>query len=171
MLFKTLYNSPVGVLTLMARDAYLVAVLWPEDKAARVPLLDEHGMSSHDHPVLLETIRQLNEYFAKTRMIFNLPIAPEGTAFQKSIWLSLAQIPYGQTRSYAEQALKIGNPKAVRAVGAANGRNPLSIILPCHRVIGQGGALTGFAGGLKTKAYLLEHEGALVAPFAQTTLF
>jgi len=111
------------------------------------------------HPTLLETQQQLTEYFAGTRKRFDLPLDFEGTDFQKAVWQALLTIPFGETRSYRDIAEQIGNVKAVRAVGAANGRNPISIIAPCHRVIGASGDLTGFAGGLKTKELLLRLEG------------
>jgi len=106
----------------------------------------------------METERQLAEYFAGKRTQFDLPLDPRGTAFQKAVWRSLRQIPFGETRSYGEIASTIGAPRANRAVGAANGKNPLSIVVPCHRVIGANGALTGFGGGLETKAQLLALE-------------
>ena len=105
--------------------------------------------------------RQLDEYFAATRRAFDLPLAPRGTDFQRTVWLALAGIAYGETVSYAQLAQRVGKPTAMRAVGAANGRNPLPIVLPCHRVIGADGSLTGFGGGLPTKQFLLELEGAL----------
>jgi methylated-DNA-[protein]-cysteine S-methyltransferase len=111
-------------------------------------------------PVLQEAERQLQEYFAGTRTRFELELEFVGTDFQKNVWLALLDIPYGQTRSYAQIAAQIGRPKAVRAVGAANGRNPLSIIAPCHRVVGKSGGLTGYAGGLRAKELLLALEGA-----------
>jgi methylated-DNA-[protein]-cysteine S-methyltransferase len=110
------------------------------------------------HPVLVETERQLNEYFAGTRTTFTMTLDFVGTEFQKKVWQALVAIPFGETRSYADIAREIGNPKAVRAVGAANGKNPISIIAPCHRVIGSNGKLTGFAGGLEVKAFLLKIE-------------
>jgi methylated-DNA-[protein]-cysteine S-methyltransferase len=112
------------------------------------------------HPVLKETERQLGEYFNGARKKFDLPLDFAGTAFQKSVWKALLKIPYGQTRSYGELAKQLGNAKAMRAVGAANGRNPISIVAPCHRVIGASGKLTGFAGGLQAKAFLLQLERA-----------
>jgi methylated-DNA-[protein]-cysteine S-methyltransferase len=111
--------------------------------------------------LIAETGRQLAEYFGRRRMLFDLPLAPRGTPFQLMVWRTLATIPYGQTISYGELAARIGQPTAVRAVGAANGRNPLPIVLPCHRVIGASGSLTGFGGGLPTKRFLLQLEGAL----------
>ena len=113
-------------------------------------------------PVLTETARQLDEYFARKRTRFDLPLAPEGTAFQRQVWQALLEIPFGQTMSYGELARRIGQPAAVRAVGAANGHNPIAIVIPCHRVIGSTGRLVGFGGGLETKRFLLALEaGAL----------
>jgi methylated-DNA-[protein]-cysteine S-methyltransferase len=149
--------SPVGKLTLAATNDGLAAILWENDRPSRVrlPVMTE----DHDHPVLLETERQLNEYFARRRRQFALKLSPSGTEFQQKVWNALRTIPFGETRSYAEIARQIGRPTAVRAVGAANGRNPVSIVTPCHRVVGSSGALTGFAGGLDVKARLLAFEG------------
>ena len=124
--------SPVGVLRLVAHDQALVAVLWENENPKRVRLAElvEHNQ----HPILLETERQLSEYFAEKRQSFDLPLDFSGTDFQKQVWQALLQIPFGETRSYKDIALQIGNLKAVRAVGAANGKNPISIIAPCHRV-------------------------------------
>lgn len=150
-------QSPVGPLKLVASDAGLVAILWPDDDPRRVRL---GPLAEHDgHPILVETVRQLREYFAGARTRFDIPLDFHGTDFQKSVWRALLAIPFGETRSYAAIAREIGRPAAVRAVGAANGRNPISIIAPCHRVIGSNGALTGFAGGLETKDFLLRLEG------------
>ncbi|EQB15787.1 methylated-DNA--[protein]-cysteine S-methyltransferase [Novosphingobium lindaniclasticum] len=149
--------SPVGELTLIASDTGLVAVLWENDDPARVRLGE---VQDHiHHPILTETAAQLSEYFAGARRAFDLPLDFHGTAFQKSVWAQLLTIPFGETRSYGEIARTLGRPTAGRAVGAANGRNPISIIAPCHRVVGAGGSLTGFAGGLETKAFLLKLEG------------
>jgi methylated-DNA-[protein]-cysteine S-methyltransferase len=150
--------SPVGTLTLVASDDGLAAVLWENDRPGRVPLSIRGEELSH--PVLLEAERQLREYFGGTRTQFTLPLDVVGTPFQRQVWEALRSIPYGETRSYAEIADQIGSPRAVRAVGAANGRNPLSIVAPCHRVIGSSGQLTGFAGGLEVKAQLLAFERA-----------
>ncbi|WP_404712963.1 methylated-DNA--[protein]-cysteine S-methyltransferase [Sphingomonas sp. MMS24-J13] len=154
--FKTT-ESPVGRLTLVASDAGLTAILWENDDPKRVPL----GALVKDdaHPILIEAERQLGDYFAGTRRTFDLPLDFRGTDFQKDVWTALLAIPFGETRSYAEIARAVGRPTAVRAVGAANGRNPISIVAPCHRVIGSNGALTGFAGGLKAKELLLGLEG------------
>jgi methylated-DNA-[protein]-cysteine S-methyltransferase len=148
--------SPVGRLTLVASDAGLAAILWENDNPKRVPL----AVAGEDprHPVLRETERQLKQYFAGVRTAFDLPLDFQGTDFQKRVWAALLAIPFGETRSYAQIARALGKPTAMRAVGAANGRNPISIIAPCHRVIGKDGQLTGFAGGLKAKAQLLALE-------------
>jgi methylated-DNA-[protein]-cysteine S-methyltransferase len=150
--------SPVGRLTLVATDAGLAAILWENDRLERVRL--DLSAEDSDHPVLIEAERQLEEYFAGRRTRFALALDPSGTAFQRRVWDALLTIPFGETRSYADIARQIGNPSAARAVGAANGRNPLSIVAPCHRVIGSNGALTGFAGGLDVKARLLAFEGS-----------
>ena len=148
--------SPVGRLTLVATDDGLSAVLWENDRPGRVPLRIDGEERSH--PVLVEAEQQLREYFAGTRTEFTLPLDVVGTPFQRQVWEALRTIPFGETRSYSEIAAQIGSPRAVRAVGAANGRNPLSIVAPCHRVIGASGKLTGFAGGLEVKARLLALE-------------
>jgi methylated-DNA-[protein]-cysteine S-methyltransferase len=153
--------SPVGTLTLVASDEGLVAILWENDPARRVPV--KYGVEDDRHPVLVEAKRQLAEYFTGRRTRFSLKLDPSGTPFQRKVWQALLTIPFGETRSYGEIARQIGHPTAVRAVGAANGRNPLSIVAPCHRVVGSTGALTGFAGGLDVKARLLAFEaGGLV---------
>ena len=151
-----LMDSPVGQLKLVANAERLAAILWENDKPNRVRL--STLVEANDRPVLIETERQLNEYFAGTRRAFDLPLTFQGTEFQKQVWAALLTIPFGQTRSYAEIAMQIGNVNAVRAVGAANGRNPISIVAPCHRVIGASGELTGFAGGLANKMLLLSLE-------------
>jgi methylated-DNA-[protein]-cysteine S-methyltransferase len=156
-LYKTV-PSPVGKLTLVASDDGLAAILWGKDRPCRVRL--NILAEQNDHPVLVETERQLREYFAGQRRQFELKLDPSGTTFQRDVWNALMTIPFGETRSYGQIAEQIGNPRAVRAVGAANGRNPLSIAAPCHRVVGSTGALTGFAGGLEVKAHLLAFEGA-----------
>ena len=155
-------SSPVGRLTLVATDAGLAAILWEHERPGRVrlPLGTEDG----DHPVLIAAKGQLAEYFAGRRSTFSVPLDVAGTPFQRKVWGALLAIPFGETRTYAQIAREIGSPAAVRAVGAANGRNPLSIVAPCHRVIGSSGALTGFAGGLKVKEYLLDLEHARPAP-------
>jgi methylated-DNA-[protein]-cysteine S-methyltransferase len=151
-------RSPVGTLTLVASDQGLAAILWEHDRPGRVRLNIE--AEDDRHPVLLEAERQLEEYFAGQRTRFTLPLDLSGTPFQRQVWRALLTIPFGETRSYAQIARQIGKPGAARAVGAANGRNPVSIVAPCHRVIGSTGALTGFGGGLDVKARLLALEGA-----------
>jgi len=155
--FHKTVESPVGRLKLIASDAGLAAILWPNDNPRRVRLA--HGTEQADHPVLLEAEQQLEEYFTGERKAFDLKLDFVGTPFQRRVWAALLTIPYGETRSYGQIAGQIGSPSAVRAVGAANGRNPISIVAPCHRVIGSTGKLTGFAGGLETKAHLLALEG------------
>jgi methylated-DNA-[protein]-cysteine S-methyltransferase len=150
--------SPVGKLKLVASNDGLAAILWENDRPGRVRLNIVGEDSSH--PVLLETERQLKDYFAGRRKAFDLKLDFAGTDFQKKVWAALLTIPFGETRTYADIARQIGHPAAMRAVGAANGRNPISIVAPCHRVIGANGELTGFAGGLAAKAFLLRLEGA-----------
>lgn len=148
--------SPVGELTLVASNKGLSAILWENDDPSRIKRV---GLQQdNQHPVLLETQTQLEEYFAGTRQCFTLPLDFVGTEFQQKVWHALVAIPFGETRTYAQIAREIGHPTAVRAVGAANGKNPISIIAPCHRVIGSNGKLTGFAGGLAIKAQLLQLE-------------
>lgn len=158
--------SPVGRLTLIASDKGLAAVLWENDNPNRVHAKAQE--ENEQHPVLLETERQLQEYFEGSRNIFSLPLDMIGTPFQLQVWEALTTIPYGETRNYQQIANQLDNPKAVRAVGAANGRNPVSIIVPCHRVIGADGSLTGFAGGLEAKAHLLSLEGAMFPTINKT---
>jgi methylated-DNA-[protein]-cysteine S-methyltransferase len=150
-------QSPVGDLRLVANDEALIAVNWEngKSKGARFGTLVEND----NHPVILETERQLKEYFGGKRKTFSLKLELIGTQFQKDVWQMLLTIPFGETRSYGELARRLGNPRATRAVGAANGRNPIPIVVPCHRVIGASGKLTGFGGGLHVKAQLLELEG------------
>ncbi|TKW60635.1 MAG: methylated-DNA--[protein]-cysteine S-methyltransferase [Blastochloris viridis] len=158
MLYFRDMESAVGRLRLVADEAALVAVLWENDSPQRVRL----GAMVEDvtHPVLQKAQQQLQAYFEGKLTVFDVPLGGVGTAFQKEVWAALLTIPYGETRSYAQLAQQIGRPAAVRAVGAANGRNPLSIIVPCHRVIGSNGLLTGFAGGMAAKAYLLNLENS-----------
>jgi methylated-DNA-[protein]-cysteine S-methyltransferase len=151
-------DSPVGRLTIIASDAGLAGVLWDGEDLPFAPRDDEREDPAH--PVIAEAMRQLQEYFDGRRVAFDLPLDVTGTPFQLKVWDALRTIPFGETRSYAEIAAQIGAPRAVRAVGAANGRNPVSIVTPCHRVIGSTGSLTGFAAGLDTKARLLAFEGA-----------
>jgi|SRR5581483_6965183 len=146
-------DTPIGPLGLLASDTALRAVLFDGRKAR------PEGRS----PVLDETARQLDAYFRGELLDFDLPLELHGTEFDRRCWLALAAIGYGQTVSYGEQARRLGlGSESARAVGAANGRNPVPIVLPCHRVIGADGSLTGFGGGLHVKRFLLEHEGALL---------
>ncbi len=156
-LFLSKIKSPIGVLTLLADDQCLVSILWPGE----VFLGDKNikFVNAKNNPVLMETEIQLTEYFKGKRKVFDLPIEFNGTDFQNKVWKNLVKIPYGTVNSYLDIAKKIKQPKACRAVGAANGRNPLPIVVPCHRVIGSSGKLTGFAGGLKSKSILLDLEG------------
>jgi methylated-DNA-[protein]-cysteine S-methyltransferase len=142
-------DTPVGPLGLLASERGLRRILWPGEPGA-----------GGDPVVLAAAVQQLTEYFAGARTTFALPLELEGTDFQRRAWLALAEIPYGETRSYGEQARRLGVPRAARAVGAANGANPLPIVLPCHRLVGADGSLTGFGGGLDVKRWLLEHESA-----------
>ena len=155
-------DTPIGPLTLVASDAGLRSVLF----AGQAP---PPGVTAGHEPVLDDAARQLREWFTGARTTFDLPLDLDGaTAFQRRAWLALAAIPYATTRSYGEQARLIGAPRAARAVGAANGRNPLPVVLPCHRLVGAGGALTGFGGGLDVKRALLAHEAEVHAGFRAT---
>lgn len=167
-LFKKTMPSPVGELTLVASEKGLVAVLWENDRPERVPMSEP--LDGPDHEILMQAEKQLALYFSGDLQCFTVPLDFRGTAFQQQVWQQLLEIPFGETRSYGEIAERIGNPKSVRAVGAANGKNPISIIAPCHRVIGANGKLTGFAGGLEAKAYLLQLETAANVNAAQGQL-
>lgn len=157
MLHTTTIDSPVGELRLVATDDALTAILWPQDREGRVRFAETPEPAS-SHPVLSQAEQELAEYFDRSRTSFDVKLEPSGTEFQRQVWWSLATIPYGETSTYGKQAAEIGRPTAVRAVASANGRNPLSIVLPCHRIIGANGNLTGFAGGLDAKRWLLDHE-------------
>jgi methylated-DNA-[protein]-cysteine S-methyltransferase len=148
--------SPVGKLKIVATDRALVAVLWENDNPKRVRL--SNLPEDRDNSILLRTEGELREYFTGKRGGFSVPLDLRGTAFQKRVWEALLGIPYGETRTYGQLAAQLGNPRATRAIGAANSRNPISIIVPCHRVIGSSGKLIGFAGGLDAKAHLLSLE-------------
>ena len=154
-------ESPVGELRLVAGESGLRAILWGVEDIARIASIDGEDLVEGSTPILDMAVVQLEEYFAGTRREFDLPLDPVGTPFQQSAWTVLRTIPYGQTISYGQQAQQLGDPNKARAVGAANGKNPLSIVVPCHRVIGSGGQLTGFAGGLEVKSWLLDHESQL----------
>ena len=156
----TRFASPLGELVLTASDAALTGVYFPPLQEAAGWLEDDgHGPAG---PVLARTRQQLTEYFAGVRTAFDLPLDPPGTPFQRQVWDALRTIPYGVTTSYGELARRLGDTRGTRAVGAANGKNPIPIIVPCHRVVGARGELTGFGGGLDRKRWLLEHEGALL---------
>jgi methylated-DNA-[protein]-cysteine S-methyltransferase len=151
-LYSTDIQSPVGILRIHANDEGITAVEF-------VDAVADEGASSGDHPLLAECARQLDEYFAGTRSDFSLDLSAGGTEFERQVWSELVKIPFGKRCSYLDIAERLGNPNAVRAVGLANGRNPIAIIVPCHRVVGSDGSLTGYAGGLWRKQWLLEHEG------------
>ncbi|MEG3192570.1 methylated-DNA--[protein]-cysteine S-methyltransferase [Lysobacter sp. D1-1-M9] len=150
-------HSPVGPLLLAADDDGLRLI---EFDTPRHPARRGEDWREGEHPAFVPARAQLGEYFDGQRRSFELPLAPRGTQFQREVWQTLASIPYGETISYAQLATRVGKPRAMRAVGAANSRNPLPIVLPCHRVIGADGSLTGFGGGLPTKQFLLALEGA-----------
>ena len=143
-------NSPIGWLRLTANEHAL----------ERIDFSEEPGTTATRSEILQEAVRQLNEYFSGSRLTFDLPLHLQGTPFQQQVWSALLQVPYGQTASYKDIAQAIGKPKAVRAVGMANGRNPIPIIVPCHRIIGADGQLVGYSSGLWRKEWLLKHEKA-----------
>jgi methylated-DNA-[protein]-cysteine S-methyltransferase len=157
--------SPVGDLTLVASSRGLRAVLWVEDEERREAPTRWAGSGDGVEPerILDVAVAQLSEYFAGERTEFDVPLDPHGTPFQLSVWRTLQTIPFGHTMSYGEQARTLGDVRKARAVGGANGRNPLSIFVPCHRVVGSNGKLTGFGGGLSAKAWLLDHERDVLA--------
>jgi methylated-DNA-[protein]-cysteine S-methyltransferase len=154
--------TPIGELTLTASDTALAAVYFPTSRhgpppAERAGWIEDDGT----HTVLARARTQLEEYFAGSRTRFDLPLDAAGSVFERRVWEALLAIPFGSTTSYGELARRLGDPRATRAVGAANGKNPIPIIVPCHRVIGADGDLTGFGGGIERKRWLLAHEGAL----------
>lgn len=155
-IYYQLHDSPTGELLLLSNGDALTALHMIAGKY--VPAMHDDWV--HDErPVLTQTKRELDAYFLGKLRAFTPPLAPQGTDFQKRAWIALTRIPYGETRSYGQQAQIVGQPSAVRAIGAANGKNPIGIIVPCHRVIGANGSLTGYAGGLHNKAFLLKLEG------------
>jgi len=156
-MWKTSLSSPVGELHAYASSSALLALFWGQGENSQLGSSAQF-VEVDSHPILARLQEQLNQYFAGSRQDFDLPLEPVGTEFQLAVWNALRKIPFGETRSYSEQAAMIGNPAAVRAVGAANGKNPISIVVPCHRVIGKNGDLTGFGGGLSAKQFLLDHE-------------
>lgn len=149
-------DSPVGKLKLIANDRALVSVLWENDSPDRVKI--SSGLANENHSILKQAESELNKFFSKDLKSFSVPLEPIGTNFQLEVWSALQRIPFGETYTYGELAKMIGRPKAARALGSANGKNPLSIVIPCHRVIGASGKLTGFAGGLSVKSFLLDLE-------------
>jgi methylated-DNA-[protein]-cysteine S-methyltransferase len=154
--YHTTIDSPVGPLTLVARDGALTGLYMHEQRHRPRP--ESFGPRDDDAEPFAAAATQLAEYFAGTRTAFDLPLAPRGTPFQERVWAALREIPYGETTSYGELAERIGSPGAARAVGLANGRNPIGIVVPCHRVVGSTGALTGYGGGIATKRRLLDAE-------------
>lgn len=152
-------DSPLGLLHLVATDEALTRTDFASARG-RTPRVGARAIPdrAERHAILDRAERELAAYFTGTLRRFTIPLAPEGTPFQRAVWAALATIPFGETRSYSDVARAVGRPRAVRAVGAANGRNPLALVLPCHRVIGVSGALTGYAGGLDRKEWLLAHE-------------
>ena len=148
------YNSPIGAILLEAEDDELTVVSFRDDVS-----IDNTGTTTS--PALQTTIQQLNEYFAGTRKKFDMPLHPQGTAFQQKVWDQLMNIPYAETVTYLHMAKRLGNVKSNRAAASANGKNPIGIIIPCHRVVGADGKLTGYAGGLHRKQWLLEHEAKM----------
>lgn len=168
-LYRTTMQSPIGELTIVADDDAIVTIRFDTETPDRHPgahnpadaWLGRAGievLDRPDHPPLVDAVAQLREYFAGTRTTFDLALAPVGTEFQQAAWQALRTIPFGETVSYGEQAAVMGDKRKARAVGAANGRNPIPIVVPCHRVVGSNGHLTGFAGGIEVKAWLLDHE-------------
>lgn len=156
MTYYIQHASPLDSLLLAASERGLSGIYFEEHKHFKGK---QDWQYDAQHALLKNAARQLDEYFAGKRTAFDLPLDLAGTEFQRTVWQELTRIPFGHTASYAQQAQRIGNPKAVRAVGAANGRNPVSIVVPCHRVIATSGAPTGYAGGLERKRYLLALEG------------
>lgn len=159
----TYVDSPLGALLIAGDDEGLQHIVFPREGKAAAPSDDWRA----SHRGLARTARELTEYFAGARRIFDLNLKPSGTPFQLAVLVELLRIPYGETISYGQLASRIGKPRAIRAVGAANGRNPLPIVIPCHRVIGSDGSLIGFGGGLAAKQFLLDLE----SPSRQKTLF
>lgn len=157
---STTLDSPIGPLTLTAVDGVLSGVFMDQHRHGPAPA----DLGPRDDTVFTDAVRQLTEWFAGQRTAFDLPVAPTcGTPFQRRVWAALGRIGYGETASYAQLARAIGQPSASRAVGLANGRNPLSIVVPCHRVVGADGSLTGYGGGLQRKRWLLDHERRVLA--------
>lgn len=151
-LYKTYYESPPGLIEIIANDTGVTSILFVKKKTGR--------NKNNEHTT--ECLKQLHDYFNKERKTFSVPLDLIGTDFQKKVWNELLNIPYCKTISYLQLAIRLGDKKCIRAAGTANGRNPVSIIVPCHRVIGSNGDLVGYGGGLDKKKFLLEHEGVLI---------
>lgn len=146
---KVYVKSPLGTLEMEGDDKGIIAITFLDKEVPLTTVIPES---------LQEAVKQLNEYFTKKRTAFELKIAPQGTDFQIKVWKTLQKIPFGKTASYLDMAKTLGDPKVIRAAASANGKNPIAIVIPCHRVIGSDGSLTGYAGGLHRKKWLLEHE-------------
>lgn len=159
MTFVHYTESPVGRITIISTEEAILGIAFEEERHPR----DRSGAIESAKAILLDAERQIQEYFGGWRQSFDLPLAPVGTEFQQLVWAELQRIPFGETIAYSELARRLGREKAVRAVGAANGRNPIGIVIPCHRVIGADGSLTGYGGGISRKEYLLRLEGAKFA--------
>ena len=158
---RSTYEAPFGVLTVVGSDLGIRYVMFNNDAHPK-PLERLHISETEIHDSVNDAITQLQEYCDGSRRDFDLPLDLQGTEFQVAAWRALADIPYGHTASYGQQAASIGRPKAVRAVGGANGRNPVAIVLPCHRIVGADGSLTGFGGGIAVKKWLLDHEQSML---------
>lgn len=161
-LFYKDVDSPVGLIRVIASDKGLAAIIWEREDYIRTKLSDP--LKKDDHPIIVQTEKELKEYFENSRTVFTVPLDFKGTDFQVKVWESLLKVPYGNTKTYGELAKILGDVKAVRAVGGALNKNPISIIVPCHRIIGASGKLTGFAGGLKNKSILLDLEKGFTMP-------
>ncbi len=152
-------NTPIGVVEIKATEEFIISVLFIHTSKSIQQVIDTPEINKCDHPLMVNCGKQLLEYFNGNRMEFDLPVKQDGTEFQQKVWDTLTAIPYGRTISYLELSKRIANVKAIRAVGTANGNNQISIIVPCHRVIGSNGDLTGYSGDLWRKKWLLDHEG------------
>lgn len=162
MSYLTFYHSPLGTVQVQCSDEYLTAVVFCEDVSP---------LPTAGYPLLTQCVAQLDEYFTGQRQTFSLPLQQTGTPFQQKVWELLLRVPYGKTLSYQQLTTQYGDPKAIRAVAAANGKNNLAIVVPCHRVIGSNQSLTGYAGGLWRKKWLLEHEAKYSGATQQLGLF
>ena len=160
--FQSTVTAPFGVVTVVVSDLGVRYVTFANDAHPK-SFAGMNIVTGKSQPILDSVDEQLREYFAGTRRSFDVPLDLHGTEFQVEAWQSLARVPYGKTASYAQQAASIGRPKAVRAIGGANGRNPVAIVLPCHRIVGSDGSLTGFGGGIEVKKWLLTHEEQVIA--------